>query len=155
MTGATTEYVYVTYIRTTPEKAFDAITNPAIARMYWGHENVSDWTPGARWQHIRANDARTVELVGEVLEIDPPKKLVISWANQSQEGDPAKTSRVTFAIEPYEAMVKLTVTHDRLEAGGGMLNAISQGWPIVLSSMKSYLEGGEGLELFARPKSAA
>jgi len=154
MTAAQTEFVYVTYIRATPEKVFDAIVNPAVARLYWGHENVSDWTPGARWEHIRANDARTVELVGEVLEIDAPKRLVMSWANASQEGDPDKTSRVAFDIEPYDGMVRLTVTHDRLEAGGGMFNGISKGWPIVLSSMKSYLESGEAIDIFAKPTAA-
>ncbi|AZQ66410.1 polyketide cyclase [Silicimonas algicola] len=154
MTAAQTEFVYVTYIRATPEKVFDAIVNPAVARLYWGHENVSDWTPGARWEHVRANDARAVELVGEVLEIDAPKRLVMSWANASQEGDAEKTSRVAFDIEPYDGMVRLTVTHDRLEAGGGMFNGISKGWPIVLSSMKSYLESGEAIDIFAKPTAA-
>jgi uncharacterized protein YndB with AHSA1/START domain len=154
MTAAQTEFVYVTYIRATPEKVFDAIVNPAVARLYWGHENVSDWTPGARWEHVRANDARSVELVGEVLEIDAPKRLVMSWANASQEGDAEQTSRVAFDIEPYDGMVRLTVTHDRLEAGGGMFNGISKGWPIVLSSMKSYLEGGEAIDVFAKPTAA-
>ncbi len=154
MTAAQTEFVYVTYIRATPEKVFDAIVNPAVARLYWGHENVSDWSPGARWEHVRANDARTVELVGEVLEIDAPKRLVMSWANASQEGEAEKTSRVAFDIEPYDGMVRLTVTHDRLEAGGGMFNGISKGWPIVLSSMKSYLESGEAIDVFAKPTAA-
>jgi uncharacterized protein YndB with AHSA1/START domain len=154
MSAGTTEFVYVTYIRTTPEKVFDAITNPAVARLYWGHENVSDWTPGARWEHIRADDARTLELAGEVIEIDPPKRLVMSWANASQFGDPAKTSRVTFDIVSYDGMVRLTVTHDRLEAGGGMFNGISKGWPMVLSSLKSFLESGEANDVFAKPRSA-
>ncbi len=154
MTAAKTEFVYVTYIRATPEKVFDAIVNPAVARLYWGHENVSDWTPGAQWEHVRANDARTVELVGEVLEIEAPKRLVMSWANASQAGDAEKTSRVAFDIEPYDGMVRLTVTHDRLEAGGGMFNGISKGWPIVLSSMKSYLEGGVAIDVFAKPTAA-
>jgi uncharacterized protein YndB with AHSA1/START domain len=155
MSAGTTEYIYVPYIRTTPEKVFDAITNPAVARLYWGHENVSGWTTGATWEHIRANDERTVELKGEVIEVDPPRKLVITWANASQFGQEDKTSRVTFEVEPYEAMVRLTVTHDRLEAGGGMFKGISQGWPAVLSSMKSYLETGTGIDLWAKPKSAA
>jgi uncharacterized protein YndB with AHSA1/START domain len=154
MTAAQTEFVYVTYIRATPEKVFDAIVNPAVARLYWGHENVSDWTQGARWEHIRSNDARTVELLGEVLEIDAPKRLVMSWANASQEGEADKTSRVTFDIEPYDDMVRLTVTHDRLEAGGGMYTGISKGWPIVLSSMKSYLESGTAIDIFAKPTAA-
>src|SRR3954451_5522223 len=63
MTKETTSFVYVTYIRSTPEKVFAAITKPEIARRYWGHENVSDWNPGSKWEHVRANDERTVELV--------------------------------------------------------------------------------------------
>ena len=60
MTKETTSFVYVTYILSTPEKVFEAITRPDVARRYWGHENVSDWKPGSRWEHIRANDERTV-----------------------------------------------------------------------------------------------
>ena len=65
-TRETTSFVYVTYIRSTPQKVFEAIVKPEIARRYWGHENVSDWNPGSKWEHIRANDQRTVELVGKV-----------------------------------------------------------------------------------------
>ncbi|WP_017757899.1 SRPBCC family protein [Pseudacidovorax intermedius] len=147
-------FVYVTYIRATPEKVFAAITQPDIARRYWGHENVSDWRPGSPWQHVRANDARTVELVGEVLEISPPTRLVISWSNASQANDPASRSRVSFDIVEYEGMVRLTVTHDELEAGSGMANGIQKGWPIVLSSLKSLLETGEGIDVFAKPTQA-
>lgn len=154
MTRETTSFVYVTYILSTPEKVFEAITRPEVARRYWGHENVSDWRPGSTWQHIRANDQRTVELVGEVIEVAPPTRLVISWANASQAADPASHSRVTFAIEAYDDMVRLTVTHDELEAGSGMATGVSKGWPAVLSSLKSFLETGRGIDLFAKPKSA-
>ena len=99
MTKEKTSFVYVTYIASTPEKVFEAITNPDVARRYWGHENVSDWQPGSKWEHIRANDERTVELVGEVVEVSPPSRLVITWANASQAADPASYSRVTFEIE--------------------------------------------------------
>ena len=149
-----TSFVYVTYILSTPEKVFEAITRPDIAKRYWGHENVSDWRQGSRWEHVKANDARTVELVGKVIEIAPPSKLVISWANQSQEQDPEAYSRVTFGIEEFNDMVKLTVTHDDLVVGSGMANGVTKGWPIVLSSMKSYLETGKGLDIFAKPKTA-
>ena len=74
MASQKTSFVYVTYIRSTPEKVFEAITRPEVARLYWGHENVSDWTVGSKWAHVRANDARTVELVGEVLETVPPSR---------------------------------------------------------------------------------
>ena len=154
MTKETTSFVYVTYIRSTPERVFEAITKPDLARRYWGHENVSDWKPGSKWQHIRANDERTVQLVGKVVEVSPPTRLVITWANASQAEDPASHSRVTFAIEKFEDMVRLTVTHDELEAGSGMEKGIKRGWPLVLSSLKSFLETGQGIDVFAVPKAA-
>jgi uncharacterized protein YndB with AHSA1/START domain len=154
MTREKTSFVYVTYIASTPQKVFEAITRPEIASRYWGHENVSDWQPGSKWQHIRANDERTVELVGDVVEVSPPNRLVITWANASQADDPEAHSRVTFDIEEYEDMVRLTVLHDELEAGSGMANGISKGWPVVLSSLKSFLETGRGLDVFAKPKAA-
>lgn len=149
-----TSFLYVTYIHSTPDKVFEAITKPDLARRYWGHENVSDWQPGSRWEHIRANGQRTVELVGKVVEVTPPKRLVMTWTNASQEADPDSYSRVTFDIEEYEDMVRLTVTHDDLIAGGGMAKGVTKGWPLVLSSLKSFLETGRGLDVFAKPKAA-
>jgi len=146
-------FVYTTYIVSTPEKVFEAITRPELARRYWAHENVSDWKPGSSWQHVRANDQRTVELVGEVVESTPPARLVITWANASQADDPDSHSRVTFEIAEYDNMVRLTVTHDELEAGSGMASGVTKGWPVVLSSLKSFLETGSGIDVFAKPKS--
>jgi len=154
MSKENTSFVYVTYIRSTPDKVFEAITKPEIARRYWGHENVSDWQPGSGWEHVRADAQRTVQLVGKVVEIAPPTRLVITWANASQADDPASYSRVSFDIAAYEEMVRLTVTHDELEAGSGMAKGIQQGWPIVLSSLKSLLETGQGIDVFAKPKVA-
>ena len=73
-----TSFVYVTYIRSTQEKVFEAITRPEIARRHWGHENVSEWTPGATWQHVRANEQRSVNIVGKVIEAQPPTRLVVT-----------------------------------------------------------------------------
>ena len=151
MSTEKTTFVYVTYIRASAEKIFDAITRPEIAARYWGHENVSNWQPGSRWEHIRADAERDVKLAGDVVEIDPPKRLVMTWANQSDYEDRAKHSRVTFDLVPYENMVRLTVTHDELEAGSGMATGISKGWPLVLSSLKSYLETDEAIDVFAEP----
>jgi uncharacterized protein YndB with AHSA1/START domain len=89
-----------------------------------------------------------------VVEVAPPTRLVITWANASQAADPASTSRVTFDVVPYEEMVRLTVTHDELEAGSGMAKGIQQGWPAVLSSLKSLLETGQGIDVFAKPLAA-
>ena len=150
----TTSFVYVTYIRSTPEKVFEAITRPEVARRYWGHENVSDWQAGSGWEHVRANEERTVELVGKVVESTPPTRLVITWASASRAADPAAYSRVRFDIAEYEGMVRLTVTHDELETESAMAKGIQQGWPIVLSSLKSLLETGQGIDVFAKPKSA-
>ena len=154
MCKETTSFVFVTYIKSTPEKVFEAITRPEIARRYWGHENVSDWKPGSGWQHVRADEQRAVKLVGKVVEVAPPTRLVITWADPSQADDPAGHSRVSFDLAPYEGMVKLTVTHDELEAGSGMATGIQRGWPIVLSSLKSLLETGQGMDVFAVPKAA-
>lgn len=154
MSKEKTSFVYVTYIVSTPEKVFEALTKADIARRYWGHENVSDWTPGSTWEHVRDNEERTVEIVGKVGEVSPPSRLVITWASASQALNPEAYSRVTFEIEEYEAMVRLTVTHDELEAGSGMARGISKGWPIVLSSLKSFLETGRALDVFAKPIAA-
>ncbi len=154
MSTEKTRFVYVTYIRSTPEKVFAAITQPEIARRYWGHENLSDWTPGSAWQHVRADEQRTVNIVGKVLEAAPPTRLVLSWASPAQAADPDSISRVTFEVEAYADMVRLTVTHDELEVGSGMAKGVQHGWPIVLSSLKSLLETGEGIDVFAKPKAA-
>lgn len=153
MTAERTSFVYVTFIAAAPEKVFQAITSADISARYWGHANVSDWQPGSRWEHVR-NQGGTVELVGRVIEHSPPSKLVISWVNQSQEAEPEAYSRVTFDVIPYDGMTKLVVTHDDLIKGSGMEQGVSKGWPIVLSSLKSYLETGTGLNVFAKPKAA-
>lgn len=149
-----TSFVYVTYIRSTPEKVFDAIVNPEVARHYWGHENISDWQPGSTWSHVRTDAQRSVDLIGKVVEVSPPSRLVITWANASQAEDLASHSRVTFELTPYEDMVRLTVSHDELEAGSGMEKGITRGWPLVLSSLKSLLETGEGMDVYANAKAA-
>ena len=154
MTNNKTSFVYVTYIASTPEKVFEAITRADLARRYWAHENVSEWKPGSRWEHVRDNAERSVEIVGEVIEASPPNRLVITWAGASQADNPEAYSRVTFGIEDYEDMVRLTVTHDELEIGSGMANGVIKGWPLVLSSLKSFLENGRALDVFAKPKAA-
>jgi uncharacterized protein YndB with AHSA1/START domain len=154
MTKEAISFTYTTYIVSTPDQVFEAITTPEIARRYWGHANVSDWKPGSRWEHVR-NGTGAVGIVGQVEENRPPRQLVVTWASASEAGDPAKHSRVTFGLVPFDGMVQLTVTHDELEPGSGMAAGISKGWPIVLSSLKSFLETGEALDVFAKPSEAA
>jgi uncharacterized protein YndB with AHSA1/START domain len=141
-------YVYVTYIRSTPQKVWEAVTDRELSGQYWGHSNVSDWAIGSRWEHQRIDAQRTADIVGTVIESVPPRRLVISWASPSEAAQPEKVSRVTFDIEVYkDDSVRLTVTHGDLEPGSGMERGIREGWPLVLSALKSFLETGRGLPL--------
>jgi len=138
-------FIYVTYISTSPEKLRDALINPKITAKYWQHENVSDWKPGSKWEHRRTDKERTLDLVGKVVESSPPHRLVLTWAFPADEAHEEKHSMVTFEIEPVRGVVRLTVTHDRLEPGSEMLEGITEGWPKVLSSLKSLMETGQTL----------
>ncbi|HEV8119236.1 MAG TPA: SRPBCC family protein [Thermoanaerobaculia bacterium] len=139
------QFVYVTYISSSPEKVWNALLDGPMTAKYWQHENVSDWKPGSRWQHRAFDKDRTLRLVGKVVESSPPRRLVITWAEPADEADEKKHSRVTFEIEPVRDVVRLTVTHDHFEPGSKMFDSISQGWPKVLSSLKSLLETGDPL----------
>ena len=141
-------FVYVTYIASTPEKVWRALTDPEITKDYWGrHRNVSDWEPGSAWQHQDYDDPHIVDLVGKVVERAPSHRLVLTWAFPSDAYNPEKHSRVTFLVEPFMETVRLTVTHEELEADSPMLHGISQGWPVVLSSLKTLLETGQALPM--------
>lgn len=143
-----TDLVYVTYIGATPQRIWDAIVRPEFTREYWGHENLSDWKVGSAWGHREPHGGK-LNIVGKVVECDPPRRLVLSWASPAQASDPAALSRVTFLVEPMEGdMVRLTVTHDGLLPD--MERMVGNGWPRVLSSLKSYLETGKGMDIFAR-----
>jgi uncharacterized protein YndB with AHSA1/START domain len=142
-------FVYAIYIATRPETVWKALLDGEFTRQYWGVENVSDWKPGSTWEHRRDDAARTVLLLGEVLEAEPPRRLVITWADPKDRGRRDRHSRVTFEITPVSDMVRLTVTHDELEEGSEMHRGISQGWPRVLSSLKSLLETGRPLKTWA------
>ncbi|HZP13955.1 MAG TPA: SRPBCC family protein [Nevskiaceae bacterium] len=139
------KHIYVIYVDAKPERVWDALITTDATRQYWGHDNVSDWKPGSRWQHVRTGDgSNKVDLVGKILESDRPHKLVMTWSFPQDENNPAQISRVTFDIQPYrETRSKLTVTHDDLEPGSQMESGIQHGWPLVLSNLKSYLETGK------------
>lgn len=144
-------FVYATYIATTPEKVWQALTDTKVMRDYWidpagdepAHVNISDWQPGSSWEHQRQNADRTVDIVGKVVESTPPSRLVLTWARPQEAEDTAKHSRVTFDIEPQGAIVRLTVTHEDLDPQ--MLAGISGGWPRILSNLKTLLETGRRL----------
>ena len=147
------DYVYVTYIATTPEKAWRALVDTDLMREWWvdpaagcARVYVSDWKPGSRWAHTRADGTGTVDIVGKVVETTPPRRLVFTWARPADAEDDSKHSRVAFDIEPYgDALIRLTVTHDDLEGDPDMLKGVSGGWPKVLSNLKTFLETGRAL----------
>ena len=139
-------YVYVTYIQSTPDKVFAALTDPEMTKDYWGrHRNRSDWKPGSAWRHEDYDDANAIRIEGEVIERRPPHRLVLSWARPGDTANPDKTSRVTFEIEAFMGAVRLTVTHEELD--DDMFKGISAGWPAVLSSLKTMLETGASLPM--------
>ncbi len=135
------ELVYVTYIYTTAQKVWDAITNPEFAKRYWVHYNVSDWKPGSRWEHQHGDGSGKVMIDGTVVEANPPRRLVITWTRPDHSKEP---SRVTFDIADFApGLICLTVTHDKLEHDEAMAASISGGWPKVLSNLKTWLETGK------------
>jgi uncharacterized protein YndB with AHSA1/START domain len=138
-------FVYVAYIATTPEKLWNALLDPKMTERYWQHENISDWKPGSTWEHRAFDKQRTLRLVGKVLETAPPRRLVLTWAYPEDTAPEEKHTRVRFDLEPIGDVVRLTVTHDRFQPGADMLENISEGWPKVISSLKSLLEVGRPL----------
>lgn len=139
-------FMYVIYINTTAEKVWRALTDGEITRQYWSdHRNVSDWNVGSTWRHEAYDDPATVDIVGNVVESDRPHRLVVTWADPKEATNATKRSRVTYDIAEDGDMVRLTVTHDDLEPGSGMERGITEGWPVVLSSLKTLLETGEAM----------
>ncbi|WP_298367138.1 SRPBCC family protein [uncultured Bradyrhizobium sp.] len=135
------DYVYVTYIETTAEKLWHALTSSDFTERFWfGYRVTSDWKVGSLY-HLTKDSRRAVQ--GEVLITDPPTKLAYSWDVVKEGHAREGVSRVTFDIEPHGGVVKLTVTHDNL--GPKTLRDISGGWPMVIASLKSFLETGREL----------
>jgi uncharacterized protein YndB with AHSA1/START domain len=134
------QFVYEAYIASTPEKVWNALFDPALTSQYWQHENRSDWKKGSRWEHVRSGKVGTVDLVGTVVQYAKPKRLVVTWAFPEDEKKIRKQSRLTIDIKPFRGIVLLRVTHDHLEKGSSMLEGITEGWPKVVSSLKTLLE---------------
>jgi uncharacterized protein YndB with AHSA1/START domain len=136
------KFVYVTYIATTPEKLWQALTDGAFTRQFWFGTSVeSDWSRGSR---VIFRSGGEVHDTGEVLDCVPYRRLSYSWKVEFHEVfRREKPSRVTFELEPTGGPeVKLTVTHDEFEPGSKVHAAVSNGWPMILSSLKSLLETG-------------
>jgi uncharacterized protein YndB with AHSA1/START domain len=139
-------FVYVTYIRTTPEKLWKALIDPEFTRRFWNETwQDCEWKPGATWR-LMIPDGRVAD-AGEVVEIEPQRRLVLRWRNEfmpelREEG----YSRMTYEIEKKGESVKLTVIHEMERGGSKLIDAVSGGWPMILSSLKSLLETGQALE---------
>ena len=143
------EFVYTTYIETTPERLWHALTDSDFTERYWfGGRVTSDWKVGSSFD-IARNGKPIIK--GKVLESDPPKRLAYTWDPRSTDAEPERTSRVTFDLEPRGKVVKLTVTHDNLDEDGKTFRNISGGWPIVIASLKSLLETGRELAIDPPP----
>lgn len=135
-------FVYVTYIRTTPNRLWSALTDAEFMKQYWfGMRCESDWTAGSAWRMVSHDDQ--VFDAGEIVEAEPARRLVIRWRHQNKaeltaEGD----SLCTMEIEAVGPAVKLTLTHTIEREGSKLIEAVSGGWPKVLSNLKSLLESG-------------
>ena len=136
-------FVYVTYIRTTPARLWKALTEPQFIRQYWFDTTAEcDWQEGSPWKLIHADG--TLTDAGEILEIDPPRRMVIRWQHQWKPEFRAEgPSRCTIELEPMDGAVKLTITHDMDRPESKLITTVSGGWPLVLSNLKSLLETGE------------
>ena len=144
------EFVYVTYIKTTPEKLWDALTSSEFSRAYWfGTELRSDWRVGSPFALVTDGTATDV---GEILEFDPPRRLSYRFQHiLKDEFRNEQPTKVVFVIEPHDTLVKLTLTHEGFEGADKLLSAVSNGWPAILSGLKSLLETGTALAI---PRSA-
>jgi uncharacterized protein YndB with AHSA1/START domain len=135
-------FVYVTFIRTTPAKLWEALTSAEFIRQYWFGVSVDcGWTKGASWK-LTYPDGRLADS-GEILEIDPPRKLVIRWQNEwNPEFSAEGPSRCTIELEPMNGAVKLSINHELERPDSKLITAVSGGWPKVIANLKSLLETG-------------
>jgi uncharacterized protein YndB with AHSA1/START domain len=135
-------FVYVTYIRTTAERLWSALTSSDFAQQYWlGIRPEAEWKAGGAWK-LSFPDGRVAD-VGEIVEFEPAKRLGIRWRNEFKPELKAEGwSLCTMELEPAGAAVKLTVTHSIEREASRFIDAVSSGWPQVLSNLKSLLETG-------------
>jgi uncharacterized protein YndB with AHSA1/START domain len=140
------EFVYVTYIETTPDKLWQALTDGDFTERYWfGARLRSDWKVGSSFEMVRSDG--TVSDAGKVVECDPPRRLAYTFVNLSDKYKNEFPALATFVLEPFGRLVKLTLTHEGFGEGSLMLQGISKGWPAILSGLKSLLETGQPLAI--------
>jgi uncharacterized protein YndB with AHSA1/START domain len=140
------DFVYVTFIRTTPDRLWSALTTPEFIRQYWfGMHCESDWKPGSPWKLVFA-DGRLAD-AGEIVEADPPQRLVIKWRNEwnaemRAEGYSLCTFQIESVLDASPQAVKLSITHAIERPESKFIEAVSGGWPRIISNLKSLLETG-------------
>ena len=145
MAHSVPSYVYTTYLRATAPDVWRALTDPELTGRFWGHAQISDWSVGSRVEHVRTDGSGVVDAVGTVRAVDPPAQLSFTFDTPESAADPTfEPSVVTFTIEPYDGVVRLTVTHANLPDDAARA-AIAQGWPAVLANLKTLLETGDVL----------
>jgi len=138
------KFVYVTYIVSTAEQVWQALTDPAITERYWYGFRVA--ASGRAGEHMTAIDPDGKEVHRDVILVsDPPRRLAYAWRPLYDEFKHERASRVTIDIMPLKDQVRLTVTHDDFDESSVVFEKITEGWPSVLSSLKSYLETGRAL----------
>ncbi|MBX5453212.1 MAG: SRPBCC family protein [Acidobacteriia bacterium] len=142
MTNKGSSFVYVTYIRTTPERLWSALTGKEFGQQYWrGASPEADWKLGGSWRLIRPDGQ--VNDIGEIVAFEPFKRLSIRWRNEFRPELKAEGwSLCTMEIEPVDEVVKLTLTHSIERESSKFIEAVSGGWPLILSNLKSLLETG-------------
>jgi len=142
MTAPASNFAYVTFIRTTPDALWSALTAPDFMKEYWfGSYIETDWKVGSPWK-LLFPDGRLADS-GEVVEFDPPRRLVLKWRNEwKPELNAEGYSHMTMELEPLDGAVKLSITHTMDRPGSQMIQAVSGGWPRILSNLKSLLETG-------------
>ena len=140
---ARSTFVYVTYIRTTPERLWSALTHDVeFMKQYWfGTRCESEWMPGSPWKMVHPYGSITDS--GEIVEAEPPRRLVIRWQHQLRAELKAEgASLCTMELEPSDSAVKLSITHTIDRDSSSLITAVSGGWPKILSNLKSLLETG-------------
>ena len=139
---ARSTFVYVSYIRTTPKKLWSALTDAEFMKQYWfGVHGESQWTAGSPWKSVSPHGQ--VLDAGEIVEAEPPRRLVIRWQHQDKPELKAEgESLCTIELEPSGTAVKLSITHTIEREPSKLIEAVSGGWPKVISNLKSLLETG-------------
>lgn len=143
--GPVPDYGYTIYIKSTAEQVWNALTDPDLTARFWGHAQVSDWRVGSRVDHVRVDGSGIADAAGTVIEVDPSRRLSFGFGEPDRVDDPtSEQSLVTFEIEPYHDIVKLTLAQTQFRSIVDR-DAVELGWPTVLSNLKTLLETGEVL----------